>query len=142
MRHHMDGPAPRPRLIRCAAGILRHRIEASADSGVGTKQFYRAELLLGLVDDVSDVFFLTDIASERRAADRIRNNFRAVAVEIGDDDLGCAFAMENLAQRLAYAIRAAGDDNDLARNFHEDGLGRNGRPGNQPVIKTRSSTAA
>ena len=79
MRHDMDRPASRPRLVGGAAGIVRHRIEAAADAGIGAEQRDRAELPLGLLDDMEDVLFLRDIAFERRAIDRGGDGSRAGA---------------------------------------------------------------
>src|ERR1700761_5359034 len=67
MGHHMDRPAPRPWLVRGTAGIHRHGIETAADAGIGAEQRDRAELPLGLLDDVQYVLFLGDITLEGRA---------------------------------------------------------------------------
>ena len=118
MRHDVDRPAALPGLIRGAAGIDRHRIEAAADAGIGAEQFDRAELPLGLLDDVGDLFFLRDVASEGRAIHRGGDRPRIVGVHIGDDDLGRASLVKGLAQRLADAVGAARDDHDLAGHLH------------------------
>jgi hypothetical protein len=70
MGHDMNGPAALPRLVGASAGIHRHRIEAAADAGIGAEQRNRAELMLGLLDDVKDILLLSDIAFEGRPADR------------------------------------------------------------------------
>ena len=118
MRHDVNGPASRPRLVGGSAGIDRQRIEAAADAGIGAEQRDRAELLLGLLDDVADVFFLPDIAFERRAVDRGGDGPRSGRIDIGDDDLGRAGAMKGFAQRPADAVGAAGDNHDFARHLH------------------------
>ena len=118
MRHDVDRPALRKRLVGGAAGIHRQRIEAAADAGVGTKQRNRAEFSFGFLDDVDDVLFLADIAFERRAIDRGRDRFRAGQIEIGDHDLGRTGAMKGLAERAPDAVGAAGDNHDLAGHLH------------------------
>ena len=118
MRHDMDGPAFGPWLIGIAAGVLRQRIETAADAGIGAEQRNRPEPPLGFLDDVANVFFLPDIAFERRAIDRGGDGFRARQIEIGNHDLGGAGAMKGLAQRAADAVGASGDNHDLAGNLH------------------------
>src|ERR1700739_940003 len=86
MRHDVDGPALAPRLIGCAAGILRHRIEPAADAGVRTKQRNRTKPPLGFLDDITDVLLLADIAFECHTIDRSGDRFRAGQIEIGDYD--------------------------------------------------------
>ncbi|MGY4422323.1 hypothetical protein ACVWY2_004772 [Bradyrhizobium sp. JR6.1] len=118
MRHHMDRPAPRPRLVRGAAGIFRQRIEAAADAGVGAEQRDRTEHALGLVDHVQDVLLLPDIALERGAADRGRDLLGRRMVEVDYHDLGRTRGVERLAQRLADAIATAGDHHDFTCHLH------------------------
>ena len=118
MRHDMDRPASLPRFVRAAAGVHRHRIEAAADAGIGAEQRDRAELALGFLDDAEDVLLPPDIAFEGGAIDGGGHRLRAGFIEIDDHDLGGAGAMEFLAQRLADAVGAAGDHNDLARHLH------------------------
>ena len=113
MRHDMNGPASRPGLVGGSAGIDRQRIEAAADAGIGAEQRDRAELMLGLLDDVKDVLLLSDIAFEGRPTDRSGDGPRACRIDIDDHDLGGAGAMKRLAQRLADAVAAAGDDDDF-----------------------------
>src|SRR5712691_13196978 len=60
MRHDVNSPASRPRLVGSSAGVLRQRIEPAADAGVGAEQRNRAELPFGFLDDVADVFLLPD----------------------------------------------------------------------------------
>src|SRR5258706_1308645 len=55
MRHDVDRPALRPRLVRMAAGVFRERIEAAADAGIGAEQIDRTEAALGFVDQAQDV---------------------------------------------------------------------------------------
>ena len=43
---------------------------------------------------------------------------RAGGIDIGDHDLGGAGAMKGLAQRLADAVAATGDDHDFAGHLH------------------------
>ena len=118
MGHDVDRPAALPWLVGIAAGIDRHRIEAAADAGIGAEQFDRAELPLGLLDDVGDLLFLRDVASEGRAIHRRSDRPCIVGVHVGDDDLGRARLVKSLAQRLADAVGAARDDHDLAGHLH------------------------
>ena len=74
--------------------------------------------MLGLLDDVKDVLLLSDIAFEGRPADRRGDGSRAIGIDIGDHDLGGAGAMKGLAQRLADAVAATGDNHDFARYLH------------------------
>ena len=71
-------------------------------------------------NSVKDVLSLSDIAFEGRPTDRGGNSPRGVRIDIDDDDLGGASAMKGFAQRLADAIAAAGDDDDLIRHLHSD----------------------
>ena len=141
MRHDMDGPASRPRLVRRPASILRHHVKAAADARIRAEQIDGAELLFGFVDDAENITLLADIAGERRAADGVRDRLGPRAVEIGNDDLGCALAMKDFSERLANAIRAAGDDNNFTCNFHAEVLGGKRRQINQAATRTISSTA-
>ena len=118
MGHDMNRPASLPRFVGASAGIHRQRIEAAADAGIGAEQRDRAELTLGLLDDVKDVLFLADIAFEGGPADRGGDGARAVGIDIGDDDLGGAGAMKGLAHRLADAVAATGDNHDFAGHLH------------------------
>jgi hypothetical protein len=136
MGHDVNGPAFRPRLIGGTAGVLRQRIETAADAGIGAEQRNRTEPPLGFLDQVADVFLLSDIAFERGAADRGGDGFRARRIEIGNHDLGGAGAMKGLAQRAADAVGASGDNHDLAGDLHR----------HAPILelsqaRTRSSTA-
>src|SRR5438132_924365 len=90
MRHDMNSPASRPRLVRISARVLRQRIEAAADPGIRAEQCDRAELALGFLDDVKDVLFLADIAFEGRPADRGGDGACARRIDIGDDYPGRA----------------------------------------------------
>ena len=118
MRHDMNGPASLPRFVGASAGIDRHRIETAADAGIGAEQRDRAELALGLLDDVKDILLLSDIALEGRPTDRGGDGPRAIGIDIGDDDLGGACAMEGLAHRLPDAVAATGDNHDFAGHLH------------------------
>ncbi len=118
MRHDVNSPAPRPRLVGIAAGILRQRIEAAADAGIGAEQFNRAKLAFGFLDEVEDVFLLPDIAFERCAIDRGGDRSRSCAIDIGDDHLGGAGAMKDLAERPPDAVGATGDNHDFAGHLH------------------------
>ena len=118
MRHDMDGPASRERLVGSPAGILRQRIETAANAGIGAEQGDRAEQPLGFVDEVEDVVLLPDIAFERGAIDRGRDDPRGRAIDIGDDNLRRAGAMKGFAQRPADAVGAAGDNHGLAAHLH------------------------
>jgi hypothetical protein len=119
----MDCPAFLPRLVGRSARILRHHVESAADPRIRAEQVDGTELLFGFIDDMENIGFLADIAGERCAANGVRDGLGPRAVEIGDHNLGRAFAMENFSKRLADAIRAAGDDNDFSCNFHADVLG-------------------
>jgi len=114
----MNGPASLPRLVGASAGIHRQRIETAADAGIGAEQRDRAELMLGLLDDVKDILLLSDIAFEGGPADRRGDGSRAIGIDIGDDDRGRACAMERLAHRLADAVAATGDNHDFAGHLH------------------------
>ena len=116
--HDVNGKASHERLVRRAAGIHGKRVKAGADAGIRTKQPNRPEQALGFVDHMQDVFFLRDVAFERRAVERGRDRPRGRDIEIGDDHLGSAGAMKSLAQRAADAVGAAGDDDDLAVHLH------------------------
>src|SRR5438128_10006162 len=70
IRHHMDGPASLPRLVRGAAGIDRQGIEAAADAGIGAEQRDGAELPLGLIDDGMHVLLLVHYGLARPALAR------------------------------------------------------------------------
>ena len=70
------------------------------------------------LDDVKNILLLRDIAFECGTIDRGRYRPRARAVEIGHDDLGGARAVKGLAQGLADAVGAAGDNHDLAGHLH------------------------
>ncbi len=118
MGHNVDRPAPLPRLVRGAAGIHRHRIEAAADARIGAEQFDRAELPFGLLDDVGDLFFLRDIASEGRAINRGSDRPCVGGIHVRNHDLGRTCLVKGLAQRLADAVGAARDDHDLAGHLH------------------------
>ncbi len=118
MRHDVDRPASRPRLVGSAAGILRQRIETAADAGIGAEQRDRAELPLGFLDDVADVFLPADIAFECSAVDRGRDGFGACQIQIDDDHLGRTGAMKGFAERPANAVGAASDNHDLACHLH------------------------
>ena len=118
MRHHMDGPTSRERLVGVAAGILRQRIEAAADAGIGAKQRDRAEQPLGFLDDVDNVFLLRDIAFERRAVDRAGHRSRAGGFLVGNDHLGSTGAMKGLAERPPDAVGAASDNHDFSAHLH------------------------
>ena len=74
--------------------------------------------MLGLLDDVKDVLLLSDIAFEGRSADRSGDGPRAGGIDIDDHDPGGTGAMKRLAQRLADAVAAAGDDDDFACDLH------------------------
>ena len=76
------------------------------------------ELPFGLLDDVGDLFFLRDVASEGRAIDRRSDGPRVGRVHVRDDDLGCTRLVKGLAQRLANAVCAARDDHNLAGHLH------------------------
>jgi hypothetical protein len=67
---------------------------------------------------VKDILLLADIAFEGGPADRRGDLSRAVGIDIGDDDLGRACAMEHLAHRLADAVAATGDNHDFASHLH------------------------
>src|SRR6185295_2477358 len=118
MRHDMNGPASLPGFVGSSARVGGQRIKTAADAGVGAEQRDRAELLLGLLDNVKDILFLADIAFEGRPADRGGDSPRAVGIDIGDDDPGGAGAMEGLAHRLADAVAATGDNHDFAGYLH------------------------
>jgi hypothetical protein len=118
MRHDMDGPAPRKWLIGSAAGIFGTWIETAADAGVGAEQRDRAEFSFGFLDDMDDVFFQTDIAFERRAADRGGDGFGARGIEIGNHDFGRAGAVQGFAERATDAVGAPGDHHHLAGHLH------------------------
>src|SRR5260221_12213112 len=94
VRHDMNSPASRPGFVGIAAGILRQRIETTADAGVGAEQLDRAKLAFGFLNDVADVFLLPDIAFEGRAVDRGGNGSPSCAVAIGDEHFLCARASE------------------------------------------------
>ena len=74
--------------------------------------------MLGLLDDVKDILLLSDIAFEGRPTDRRGDGARAIGIDIGDNDLGCACAMKGLAHRLADAVAATGDNHDFAGHLH------------------------
>jgi len=118
MGHDMDRPAPRERFVGIAAGIHRHRIETAADTGIGAEQRDWAEQPLGLLDDVLNVLFLGHVAFECGAVDIMRNRSRGRAVDIDHHHLGGTRTVKGLAQRLADAIGAAGDNHDLAGHLH------------------------
>src|ERR1700704_3583574 len=118
MRHDVDGPASRPRLVRSSAGILRPRIEPAADAGIGAEQRNRAKLPLGLLDDVKNVFLLPDIAFEGRALNRSSDSSRPCDIKIGNDHLGRAGAMKAFAERAPDAVGTAGDNHDFAGHLH------------------------
>jgi len=115
MRHDVDRPASRPWLIGSSAGVLGQRVEPAADAGIGAKQRNRAELPLGLLDDVADVFLLPDIAFECRAVDQSRDGSRSRRINIGDDDPRRTGAMKGFAERAPNAFGAAGDNHDFVR---------------------------
>ena len=136
MGHDMNRPASLPRFVGVSAGIHRQRIETAADAGIGAEQRNRAELLLGRLDDVKDILLLSDIAFEGGPADRRGDGSRAVGIDIGDDNLGSAGAMEGLAHRLPDAVAATGDNHDFAGHLH----GRS--PSNFFYVKTIRSSIA
>src|SRR5690349_7042443 len=118
MGHDMNGPASLPRFVGTSAGIHRQRIEAAADAGIGTEQRDRSELMLGLLDDVKDVLFFADVAFEGRPADRRGDGAGPTGIDIGDNNLGRAGAMERLAHRLPDTVAATGDNHDFAGHLH------------------------
>ena len=104
MRHDMDRPASRPRLVGSAAGVFRKRIEAAADTGIGAEQRDRPELPLGFLDHVLDVFLLPDIAFERRATDRGRNSLGSGTSRSATITFAAPARWKRLAQRAPNAI--------------------------------------
>jgi len=65
-----------------------------------------------------DVLLLSGIAFEGRATDRRGDDARAIGIDIGDNNLGGAGAMEGLAHRLPDAVAATGDNHDFAGHLH------------------------
>jgi hypothetical protein len=119
MRHDVNRPASRPRLVGGFRRVGRTAgSKAAADAGIGTEQCDLAELTFGLLDDVKDVFLLSDIAFEGRPADRRGDGARATGIDIGDHHLGGAGAMKGLAHRLPDAVGATGDNHDFAGHLH------------------------
>ena len=118
MRHDVDRPASRPWLIGSSAGVLGQRVEPAADAGIGAKQRNRAELPLGLLDDVADILLFPDVAFERRAIGRSRDRSGSRRIDIGDHHPGRTGAMKGFAERAPNAFGAAGDNHDFAHHLH------------------------
>jgi hypothetical protein len=74
--------------------------------------------MLGLLDDVKDVLFLSDIALECRPTDRRGDDSRGCGIDIGDNDPGGTCAMKCFAHCTADTIATAGNDDDFARHLH------------------------
>jgi hypothetical protein len=118
MCHDMHAPASRPGGVRRGGRIVEIRIGRD-DTGIGAEQADRPNCFGGAHQGL-DVFLDRHITMERGGlgADRRGGGLGRLRVQIGADDMRGAQSGGAFGELTAYAAAGAGDDNDLACDFH------------------------
>jgi hypothetical protein len=99
-------------------GIRSFFASRDGNSRIGAEDINHAEILNGLFDHTNHVGFHSDIRSDKKAADVIRQLLTVRFVEIRDHHAAGTFRGESLAQRAADPVGAAGHNHHFVSQLH------------------------
>ena len=100
--------------------VLADGLHGRGDAGAIDQAHQLAQARGGGHDGLA-VGFLADVALDEDTADVLRDLFAALDLQIGDDDLA-AVRGQHACRAFAEARGAAGDDEHLACDFHDEDL--------------------